>query len=68
MGFLLGRLSSHEGVGQAVLREALAIAGLVIAFKLARAPSVVEGAVAAALLSELHVIIDHLIRVWTRKA
>lgn len=67
MGFPLGRLSSHEGVGQAVLGATFPVAGLVIAFKLAGAPAVVEGAVAAALLAELHVIIDHLIWIWMKK-
>lgn len=67
MGFPLGWLSSHEGVGQAVLRATFPVAGLVIAFKLARAPAVVEGAVAATLLAELHVIIDHLIGICVKK-
>lgn len=57
----LGRLSSHEGVGQAVLGTTLPVAGLVVALELTRAPAVVEGAAAAALLAELHVVIDHLI-------
>lgn len=61
MGLPLGRLPSHEGVGQAILKVTLPIAGLVVAFKLARAPSVVKGAVAAPLLAKLHVVIDHLI-------
>lgn len=57
----LGRLPSHEGVGQAVLGATLPVAGLVVAFKLAGAPTVVEGAAAASLLPQLHVIVDHLI-------
>lgn len=61
MGLPLGGLPSHEGVGQAVLRAAFPVAGLVVAFKLTRAPAVVEGAAAATLLTELDVIIDHLI-------
>lgn len=61
MGFLLGGLSSHEGVGQAILSATFPVAGLVVAFKLTGAPAVVQGAAAASLLPKLHVIIDHLI-------
>lgn len=62
----LGRLPSHEGVGQAVLGATLPVAGLVVALKLAGAPTVVEGAAAASLLPQLHVIVDHLIWVCTK--
>lgn len=61
MGFSLRGFSSHEGVRHAVLRAALAVAGLVVALELAGAPAVVQRAVAAALLAELHVIVDHLV-------
>lgn len=61
MGFPLGWLSSHESVGQAVLWPPFPVTGLVIAFKLTRAPAIVKGAVAAPLLTKFHVIIDHLI-------
>lgn len=61
MGFPLWRLPSHEGVGQAIFRAYFPVTGLVVAFKLARAPAIVEGAVAASLLTKLHVIVDHLI-------
>lgn len=67
MGFPLRWLSSHEGVGQAVLRAAFPVTGLVVALKLARAPAVVEGAVAATLLAKLHIIIDHLIWICMKK-
>lgn len=60
MGFSLRRLSSHEGVGHAVLWASFPVAGLVIALKLAGAPAVVQRA-STALLAELHVIVDHLI-------
>lgn len=61
MGFPLRRLPSHEGVGQTIFGATFPVTGLVIAFKLARAPPVVEGTVAAPLLAKLHVIVDHLI-------
>ena len=61
MGLPLGRLPSHEGVGQAILRATFPVAGLIVAFKLAGAPAIVEGTVAATLLAKLHIIIDHLI-------
>lgn len=64
MGFPLGWLPSHKGMGQAVLRATFPVTGLVIAFKLARAPAVVEGAVAATLLTKFHVVIYHLIWVY----
>lgn len=67
MGFPLGWLSPHEGMGQAVLRTTLPVTGLVIAFKLAGAPAVVEGAVAATLLAKLHVVINHLIWICVEK-
>lgn len=67
MGLPLGRLPSHEGVGQAILRATLPVTGLVIAFKLARAPAIVEGAVATPLLAQLHVIIDHFIWICRRE-
>lgn len=63
MGLLLGGLPSHEGVGHAVLRAPLPVAGLVVALKLAGAPAVVQRAVAAALLAQLDVIVDHLVGV-----
>lgn len=63
MGFSLRGLSSHEGVGHAVLRAPLPVAGLVVALELAGAPAVVQRAVAtaAALLAQLNVIVDHLV-------
>lgn len=61
MGFSLRGFSSHEGVRHAVLRAALPVAGLVVALELAGAPAVVQRAVAAALLAQLHVIVDHLV-------
>lgn len=61
MDFPLWWLSSHECIGKAVFRMTFPVTGLVIAFKLARAPVVIEGAAAASLLAKLHIIIDHLI-------
>ena len=61
MGLPLGWFSSHEGVGQSILSPTFPVTGFVVAFKLAGAPAVVEGAVAATLLAQLHIIIDHLI-------
>lgn len=61
MGFPLRRLPSHEGMRQAVLRVTFSIARLIVALKLTRTPAIVEGTVAATLLPELYVIIDHLI-------
>lgn len=66
MGFPLRGLSSHEGVGHAVLRAPLPVAGLVVALELAGAPAVVQRAVAAALLAQLDVIVDHLVGVCAR--
>lgn len=63
MGFPLRGLSSHEGVGHAVLRAPLPVAGLVVALELAGAPAVVQRAVATALLAQLDVIVDHLVGV-----
>lgn len=68
MSLPLGRLPSHEGVGQAILRPTFPVAGFVVAFKLARAPTVVEGAVTAALLAELHIVVDHLIWICTNES
>lgn len=61
VGLPLWRFSSHEGMRQAVARAALPVTGLIIALELAGAPAGVQGAVAAALLTQLHVIVDHLI-------
>ncbi len=66
MGFPLGWLSSHEGMRQAVFWTTFPVTGLIIALKLARAPAVVEGAVAATVLPELHVVIDHLIWIFEK--
>lgn len=63
VGFLLRRLSSHEGVRQPILLLSFPVTGLVIAFKFTRAPAIVQGAVTNTLLSKLHVVIDHLIRI-----
>lgn len=60
MGLPLWGLPSHEGVRQAILPAALPVTLLVVALKLARAPTVVQGA-ATALLPKLHIIIDHLV-------
>lgn len=69
MGFSLRGFSSHEGVRDAVFPTPLPIAGLIVALELAGAPAVVQRAVAAAaaLLSELDVIIDHLVEIWRSK-
>lgn len=67
MGFPLRRLPSHEGVGQAILRATFPVTRLVVAFELARAPAIVEGAVAATLLTKFHIIIDHLIWICMKK-
>lgn len=67
MGFPLWRLPSHEGVGEAILRMTFPVAQLIVAFKLAGAPAVVEGAVAATLLAKLHIIINHFIWVCMKK-
>lgn len=61
MGLPLGRLPSHEGMWEAVLRATFPVTGLVIAFKLTGAPAIVEGTVAGTLLAKFHIIIDHLI-------
>lgn len=67
VGFPLRWLSSHEGVGHAVLWATFPVTGLVIAFKLARAPAVIQWAVATTLLAKLHVVIDHLIWICMKK-
>lgn len=61
MGLPLGWFSSHEGVGQSIFRPTFPVTGFVVAFKLAGAPAVVKGAITATLLTQLHIIIDHLI-------
>ena len=66
VGLPLRGLAPHEGVGHAVLGAALAVAGLVVALELAGAPAGVQRAAAAAVLPQLHVVVDHV--VWVCNA
>jgi len=71
VGLPLRGLAPHEGVRRAVLGAPLAVAGLVVALELAGAPARVAARppspAALALLTQLHIVVDHVVWVCTKR-